>query len=56
MEMNELLRDMVFRETTKDVLRELAIDQGMMPLFDHGVQKVIAGETTIEEIYRVVMT
>lgn len=56
MEMNELLRDMVFRETTKDVLRELAIDQGMMPLFDHAVQKVIAGITTIEEVYRVVMT
>lgn len=56
MEINELLRDMIFRETTKDVLRELAIDQGMMPLFDHAVQKVIAGITTVEEVYRVVMT
>lgn len=53
MVVDELLRDMIFRETTKDVLRQVAVDLGMMPLQQHAIQKVIQGVTTLEEIFRV---
>jgi type II secretory ATPase GspE/PulE/Tfp pilus assembly ATPase PilB-like protein len=55
MEIDELIRDMIFRETTKDVIREVAIDNGMLPLAQHAINKVIEGITTVEEIYQVVL-
>lgn len=55
MEINDVLRDMIFRETTKDVLRELAVDMGMLPLAQHAISKVLEGTTTIEEVYRVAL-
>lgn len=35
------------------VLRKLAKKQGMKTLFEYGMQKVSAGETTIDEVLRV---
>lgn len=55
MEVNELIRDMIFRETTKDVIRQIAIDMGMMPIAQHAMSKVIEGQSTIEEVYRVAL-
>lgn len=34
-------------------LRDAAVKAGMVPMFDHGVQKVAAGITTFEEVFRV---
>lgn len=55
LEVDEIIRDMIFRETNKDVLRQVAIDNGMLPLVQHAINKVIAGITTIEEVYRVAL-
>lgn len=55
MEVNDVLRDMIFRETTKEVIREVGIDMGMMPLSQHAINKVIQGITTLEEAYRVAL-
>ena len=36
-----------------DYLRQLAIEEGMVPLFHDGILKAINGETSLEELYRV---
>ena len=55
MEVDDILRDMIFRETTKDVIREVAMDMGMTTLAQHGIEKVLKGLTTIEEVFRVAL-
>lgn len=53
LEVDDVLRDLIFRETTKDVLRQVAIDMGMTSLTQHAISKVIEGVTTVDEVYRV---
>ena len=50
----EELRDLIFRQTTKEVIRQVAIDLGMQTLKQSAVNKVLDGTTTVEEMYRVV--
>ena len=40
---------------SSEEIRRLAIEQGMVPLLDDGLEKVRAGVTSVEEIYRVVV-
>jgi type IV pilus assembly protein PilB len=54
MEVGEELRELVFRQTPKDVLRQVAIDLGMQTLKRSAVDKVLDGTTTVEEVYRVI--
>jgi type II secretory ATPase GspE/PulE/Tfp pilus assembly ATPase PilB-like protein len=56
MEINDTLRELIFQQIAKDVLRRVAIDLGMRTLKQNAVDKVIEGGTTLEEVYRVVMT
>lgn len=41
-------------EVTTDMLEKKAIEDGMLTMLQDGVLKIIKGETTIEEVYRVV--
>jgi general secretion pathway protein E len=34
-------------------IQQLAIDEGMMTLYENGLEKVIQGITTLEEVLRV---
>jgi type II secretory ATPase GspE/PulE/Tfp pilus assembly ATPase PilB-like protein len=34
-------------------MNRLAVDQGMVPMREDGLTKMLAGETTIEEVLRV---
>ncbi len=54
MEFGEALRDLVFQQIPKDVLRRFAIDMGMQTLKHSVVDKILDGTTTVEEAYRVV--
>jgi type IV pilus assembly protein PilB len=54
MEIGEELRELVLRQTPKDVLRQVAVDLGMQTLKHSAVDKVLEGTTTVEEVYRVV--
>jgi type II secretory ATPase GspE/PulE/Tfp pilus assembly ATPase PilB-like protein len=54
MEIREELRELIFRQSPKDVLRQVAIDLGMQTLKRSAVDKVLDGTTTVEEVYRVV--
>lgn len=54
MEVNDELRDLIFQQIPKDILRRVAIDLGMQTLKQSAVDKILEGTTTVEEAYRVV--
>ncbi|WP_165230305.1 GspE/PulE family protein [Aquisphaera insulae] len=54
MVVGEELRDLIFQQIPKDVLRRVAVDLGMRTLKQSAVDKVLDGTTTVEEVYRVV--
>ncbi len=52
--MDEVLRDAVLQKFPTRKLQEIAIQQGMRTLFHSGMQRVIHGQTTVEEVLRMV--
>ena len=56
MEMNEEIAELVVRRASAGQIREAAIASGMTTLRDDGINKVLDGITTVEEITRVVST
>jgi len=55
MEVGEELRELIFQQIPKDILRRVAIDLGMQTLKSAAVDKILEGTTTVEEAYRVVL-
>lgn len=53
MELDDGLRDLVRDSASKDVIQAAAVKRGMTTIRGHAVEKVIAGVTTIEEVFRV---
>jgi type II secretory ATPase GspE/PulE/Tfp pilus assembly ATPase PilB-like protein len=54
MEVTEELRELIFQQIPKDVLRRMAVDLGLQTLKQSAVDKILEGTTTVEEAYRVV--
>jgi len=54
MDCNEEIKDLIFRQTTREVIRQVARDTGMKTLKESALEKVVAGKTTVEEYFRVV--
>ncbi len=54
MEINDTLRELVFQQISKDVLRTVASDLGMRTLRQCAADKVLEGATTLEEMFRVI--
>lgn len=52
--MNEPLRDSILQKLPTRSLQEIAVQQGMQTLWDLGLRRVMRGQTTLEEIMRVV--
>ncbi len=50
---NEVIRDAILRKLPTRSLQEVAIAQGMQTLWHNGMRRVLHGETTLEEIMRV---
>lgn len=55
MPMTEALEQLVVRHAATDDIRNQAISEGMLTLRDDGFAKVLQGDTSIEEILRVVV-
>jgi len=55
MAVGEEIRDLIFQQIPKDVLRRVAVDLGMRTLKHSAVDKILEGTTTLEEAYRVVL-
>ncbi|MBN1854798.1 MAG: type II/IV secretion system protein [Pirellulales bacterium] len=53
MRMTSKIREMTFGGATTHEIREAAIKEGMITLYDDGIMKVLNGVTTVEEVYRV---
>src|SRR5262249_23034359 len=51
---DEVFRDAVLQKMPTRTLQEVAIKQGMRTLWHNGVRRVVEGQTTLEEIFRVV--
>ena len=52
--MDTKIREFVFANAATNVIREYAMDKGgMTTLFQDGIEKVMGGITTFEEVYRV---
>jgi type IV pilus assembly protein PilB len=54
MEVSDELRELIFQQIPKDVLRRMAVDLGLQTLKQSAVDKILEGTTTVEEAYRVV--
>jgi type IV pilus assembly protein PilB len=54
MAIGDELRDLIFQQIPRDVLRRVAVDLGMRTLKHSAVDKILEGTTTVEEAYRVV--
>jgi general secretion pathway protein E len=50
---NELVRDAVLGDATERRIEDAARAGGMVPMISNGIAKVLAGETTLEEVLRV---
>jgi type II secretory ATPase GspE/PulE/Tfp pilus assembly ATPase PilB-like protein len=51
---DEVVRDSVMQKLATRALQQVAVQQGMVNLWQMGLHRVIKGETTLEEILRVV--
>ncbi len=49
---NSKVREMIFKNQSAVEIRRLAINQGMKTLYVDGINKVVKGVTTLEEVYR----
>ena len=50
---SDTISRMIARNATKEELTKQAMEEGFISMFEDGVNKVLTGDTTIEEIYRV---
>lgn len=53
MVVDDVVRDAVLQKLPTRALQQVAVDQGMHTLWQNGVRRVIRGETTMEEVLRV---
>lgn len=54
LQINEVMREAILRKVPTTELIETAVGQGMKTLWQNGLRRVIAGQTTLEEMARVV--
>jgi general secretion pathway protein E len=51
---DEVFRDAVLQKMPTRALQQVAIQQGMQTMWQNGLHRVLAGQTTLEEILRVI--
>ncbi len=52
MPMTEPLRRLIMKKANASEIRAAALAEGMQPMYDNGLRKVLAGITTVEEVLR----
>ncbi|MFQ5480077.1 MAG: type II secretion system ATPase GspE [Thermodesulfobacteriota bacterium] len=53
---NDEIRHLIVEKSSSDVIRQKAIENGMVTLREDGWKKVLSGKTTVEEVGRVTLT
>jgi len=51
---DDVVREAILRKESVATLKRLAVERGMVPMLEDGILKVIDGDTTIEEVLRVI--
>jgi len=51
--MTDTLRQLVLKRADAGMIARAAVEEGMSPMFDDGLRKAMAGETSIDEVLRV---
>jgi general secretion pathway protein E len=51
---DEVVRDAVLQKLPTRALQDVAVRQGMQTMWQNGIKRVVAGQTTIDEVMRVV--
>ena len=51
---NEVFRDAVLQKMPTRSLQQVAVQQGMQTMWQNGLRRVHAGQTTVDEILRVI--
>ena len=49
----DAVRQRMLQSSSENAIQAAAVAAGMVPMFDDGLDKVLHGETTIEEVLRV---
>jgi general secretion pathway protein E len=52
MPLTEPIRRLIMQKANAGELRRAALSEGMLPMYDDGLRKVVAGSTTVEEVLR----
>lgn len=52
MEINEEIKQLIVTTSAANAIKQAACHAGMHTLWDHGLRKVLAGETTLEEVQK----
>ena len=47
---SEPIRSLIMQRKDGATIKKVALEEGMVPFRDHGIQKVLSGLTSIEEI------
>jgi general secretion pathway protein E len=53
MPMTDGIRGLIMRHATSGEIQRQAVAEGMLTMYEHGLRKVLAGTTTLEEVLRV---
>jgi general secretion pathway protein E len=51
--MTDAVRRLILHRGEAKELQQVAVEEGMRTMYDDGMMKALAGETTIEEVLRV---
>lgn len=54
LDMTPEIKEMVMQQKNADAIKEKAVENGMLPLIESGLEKVLGGKTTIKELLRVI--
>ena len=53
LEMTELIKKLIAEKRDSDIIMKAAIEEGMTTMLDDGLDKIVKGFTTFEEVLRV---
>ena len=51
--MDDAIRRLVLRHAESNEMHRVAVEEGMRSMYDDGMMKALAGETTVEEVLKV---
>lgn len=56
MEMDEKIKGVILRDGSADEIEAAAVENGMTTMLENGIEKVLSGVTSLEEVIRVIKT